>query len=350
MDLIDMRSDTVSMPTSEMMQAMSKAKLGDSILGEDPTVRELEELGAELFGKEGAIFVVSGTMANQVAVATFTKRGQEVIVGQESHIYNFEVAGLAAISQVQPRPISCPKGFIDPVQVKNAIREPEKQVAETGLLCLENTYNLNRGYIMSLKNIQEISKICKENGIPIYMDGARVFNAAVAMGINIKEIVDPVDAVQLCLTKGLGAPIGSLLMGNKEFLVEAKRIQQRLGGGMRQGGVIAAAGIIALEQMVDRLNDDHENAKYLAKRLLEIDERLLRLEDVQTNIVSIDIGFTRMDGDVFLSLLKEKGILIKKIGSTSFRMICYHNIDREKIKKVIDAIYMILEKEVPKCL
>lgn len=345
MCVIDMRSDAASMPTPEMIQAITTARLGDSISREDPTVRQIEELGAEMFGKEDAVFVISGTMANQVAVATLTRRGQEVIVGLESHIYNLEVAGMAAVSQVQARPISCPQGFMDPAELEAAINEPGVQVADTGLICLENTYNLNRGYIMSLENIRTISKIATAKGIPVYMDGARIFNAAVASGVDVKEIVSSVDAVQVCLTKGLGAPIGSLLIGDAAFTAEARKIQQRLGGGMRQAGIIAAPGIVALNKMVDRLSEDHENARYLACCLHELDNRLLSLEDVQTNIVSIDIGFTGIDSNTFLSLLNHRNIFIKRIGPSAFRLVCYHNINRPMIDKVIDALDDILSQE-----
>lgn len=344
MDFIDLRSDTVSLPTEEMLEAMRNAKLGDDVLGEDPTVQRLEQLGADMLGKEAALFTVSGTMANQIAVMVYTDRGQEVIVGKESHIYNLEVGGLAALSQVQARPISCPTGYFDPEDVENAIQSANIQTANTGLICLENTYNLNRGLVVTPENMREIRSIAEKYRTPLYLDGARVLNAATALSIDVKEITCYVDSLQLCLTKGLGAPVGSLLMGDKGFIAKARRIRQRLGGGMRQAGVLAAAGIVALETMVSRLSMDHENAQFLAHGLSRIDERLLNPAEVETNIVAIDVGPLGISGDDFLSKSLENGIKIKKIDPTAFRMVCYHNITRKHIEQVVEVLGQIIEK------
>lgn len=342
-ETIDLRSDAVTLPTKEMLEAIVGAELGDDILGEDPTVKRLEELGATILGKEASLLVISGTMANQVAVMTFTQRGQEVILGDQSHIYNLEVAALATMSQVQVRLISCPAGYFDPVEIENAVQLPGIQEATTGLICLENTYDLNRGFVMSLENTEEIGAIGRKYSIPVYMDGARIFNASLALGKSAKELVTPVDAVQVCLTKGLSAPLGSLLIGKKDFIEEARRMRQRIGGGMRQAGVIAAAGIIALTKMVDRLAEDHENAQVLAQGLNEIDECLLEYE-VQTNIVLIDVGSLGIDGDFFLNQVMQRGIKIKKIGRTSFRMICHYGVTRKEIDKVLIAIREIVKQ------
>ena len=344
MKTIDLRSDTVTLPTEEMLQAMTTAELGDDILGEDPTVQKLEELGASMFGKEASLLTISGTMANQVAVMTFTQRGQEVILGRESHMYNLEVAALATMSQVQVRPISCPSGFIDPVEVENAIQPPGIQKATTGLICIENTYDLNRGFAISLENTEQISAISRKHGIPFYLDGARIFNAALFLGKGVDELSAPAEAVQVCLTKGLSAPLGSLLIGRKDFIEEARRIRQRIGGGMRQAGIIAAAGIIGLTRMVYRLSEDHENSRVLASGLKEIDERLLSYE-VQTNIVSIDVGPLGIDGDSFLSQVTARGIKIKKIGPASFRMICHRGIGHEEIGEVLTAMKDIIKRD-----
>ncbi len=339
---IDLRSDTVTLPTEEMLRAMTTAELGDDILGEDPTVHKLEELGASIFGKEASLLLISGTMANQVAVMTFTRRGQEVIVGRESHIYNLEVAALAALSQVQPWPLSCASGFFDPVEVENAIQLPGIQKATTGLICIENTYDLNRGFVMSLENTKEVSAIGKKYGIPVYLDGGRIFNAALFLGRGVDELSAPADVVQVCLTKGLSAPLGSLLIGRKDFIEEARRNRQCVGGGMRQAGVIAAAGIVALTKMVDRLLEDHENAQVLARGLKEIDERLLDYE-VQTNIVSIDVSPLGIDGDCFLDQVMARGIKIKKIGPDSFRMVCHYGIGSEDVDQVLVALRDIIK-------
>jgi threonine aldolase len=342
MTVLDLRSDTVSLPTDEMLRSIYSAKLGDDILGEDPTVKELEELGSNIFGKEAAMLTVSGTMSNQIAVMILTQRGQEVILGKESHMYNLENAALAALSQVQARPIPSETGYFDPYEIEKAIQTPNIQTTSTGLICLENTYNLNEGLVMTLDNIREISKIANKYSIPTFMDGARIFNAAAASDLDVKEIVQSVDAVQVCLTKGLAAPVGSLLLGTKQFIKEARRVRQRLGGGMRQAGIIAAPGIIALNTMRLRLWEDHENARVLALGLKKLNEHLVDLQKVQTNIVSVDITPFGIDGDEFLRSMLEMGIKLKKIGPQQFRMVLYYQISKSDIEKVIESFKIAL--------
>ena len=341
--IINLSSDTVTLPTPEMLQAIATAELGDDILGEDPTVRRLEELGAEIFGKEASLLTISGTMANQVAVMTFTQRGQEVILGEESHIYNLEVAALATLSQVQTRPIPCPAGYFDPVMVRNAIQPPGVQKAATGLVCLENTYDLDKGLAITEENTREICAIAHHQNIPVYLDGARIFNAALSLGKNVAELTSPVDALQVCLTKGLSAPLGSLLAGKKEFIAEARRIRQRIGGGMRQAGIIAAAGIIALTKMVDRLAEDHEHAHALTKGLCDIDKRLLR-HPVNTNIVSIDVGKLSIDTEAFFKQVTNSGIKIKSIGDGCYRMVCHRHISLENINYVLVTFNRVIKR------
>lgn len=338
MQSIDLRSDTVSMPTEEMLDAMKNAELGDDILGEDPTVKKLEKIGAEMFGKEAALFTVSGTMANQIAVMVYTERGHEIIVGKESHMYNLEVAALSTLSQVQVKAISCPGGYIDPVVLESEIKVASLQTAATGLVCLENPYDLNKGFVMSLNNISQIKAVCDKYNIPIYMDGARIFNAAVALNTDVKEIVKDVDAVQFCLTKGLSAPVGSLLVGTKEFIDEARRIRQRLGGGMRQAGVIAAAGIVGLEKMIDRLPEDHEKTRVLFSGIKAIDERLIEDSIADTTIISLNVAPLGIDGDSFLQNMLDHQIKIKKIGVQQFRMVVHRHITYEDIDKVLDCL------------
>lgn len=342
MRYIDLRSDTVSLPTAEMLDSIPKAILGDDVMEEDQTVKQLEELGATMFGKEAGLFTASGTMSNQIAVMVHTQRGDEVIVGAESHIYNLEVSGLSTLSQVQARTVSAPDGYFNPELVEQAIQPVGIQTSTTGLICLENTYNLNRGFVMTPENIDEISIIAKKHGIPLYMDGARIFNAAIALGRDVKEFVGSVDSVQVCLTKGLAAPVGSLLMGSKEFIDKSRRIRQRLGGGMRQAGIIAAPGIIALQRMVNRLEDDHLNARKLAQGLYEIENSLLNLNQVHTNIVSIDISSLKIESNVLLQQLNEKGIKIKKTGSHQFRMITHHQISAHDINYVLNVFKEVL--------
>lgn len=342
---IDLRSDTETMPTAAMLQSVLTARLGDDILGEDPTVKELEALGAEMFGKEAAMLTVSGTQANQIAVMTLTERGQEVIVGDRTHIYNLEVAGLACLSQVQPRPIACPRGFYDPDLVAASIREPGIQAARTGLICLENTYDLNRGYVMAPANIDAIGDLAHAAGIPVYMDGARILNAAAACGVGIRKLVAKTDAVQLCLTKGLAAPVGSLLMGTGAFIDKARWVRQRIGGGMRQAGIIAAPALVALRTMVDRLAEDHANAAFLAQGLHDLDPRLVDPAEVQTNVVTIDVSHLQAGPGAVPDRLAARGIKIKQVGPTAFRMICHNDISRPDLDLVLSVFAEILNNE-----
>lgn len=335
---IDLRSDTVTQPTQEMREAIYNASVGDDILGEDPTVKELEELSAEMFGKEEGLFVCSGTMANQIAVMTFTHRGEEVIVGDTSHIYNLEVGGLAALSQVQTRPIHVPDGIYDIDTMEELIREEGIQSPKTGLICIENTNNLNAGLVVPLDNINEVCKLAKENDIPVYMDGARIFNAAVASGVNIKEIVKNVDAVMFSLTKGLAAPFGAVLVGDKKFIKKARWFKQRIGGGFRQAGFMAAPGIVALKTMISRISIDHYNAKLLGNGLSKIDGLKVDTSRIHTNIVSGSIELLPITIEDFLTRLLNKGIKAKRISKTSFRMVTHLGIDESHINFVIESV------------
>ena len=335
--IIDLRSDTVTQPSQEMRDAIYNAVVGDDIMGEDPTVRELEELSADMMGKEAGLFVSSGTMANQIAVMAYTNRGEEVIVGDTSHIYNLESGGLAALSQVQTRPISVPNGVYDIDVLKDMIQEPGIQNPKTGLICIENTNNLNAGLVQPLENINEICNLGKEKGIPVYMDGARLFNASVAIGIDVKDIVKNVDSVMFALTKGLAAPFGAVLVGNKEFIDKARWLKQRMGGGYRQAGFLAAPGIVGLKTMVPRMSEDHTNAKILEKGLSSI-QGLEVINDVHTSIVSCSIEGLSSSIDGFLNKLLEKGIKAKRISNSSFRMITHYGIEKSDIDYVINSV------------
>jgi len=335
---IDLRSDAETMPTQEMVEAITKAKLGDDILGEDPTVIELERLASSMLDMEDAMLTISGTMSNQVAVMTMTERGQEVIMGKESHLYNLEVAGLAALSQVQARSVSVTKGVYDINEIEESIQPVGIQAAETGLICLENTYNLNEGSVVPLENMKDIKEVAKRNGIPVYLDGARLFNAATYLNVPASVICQYADAVQICLTKGLGCPIGSILLGPKTFIQKAKKIRQRLGGGMRQAGIIAAPGIIALQKMTNHMQNDHQLASHLSDGLSTIPGLKLLSEQFQTNIVSIEIVQEGWDADRLVDLLKSRNILVKKIGPKKVRMVTHHQIT----KKDIDAVLSYL--------
>jgi len=340
---IDLRSDAETMPTQEMLDAITKAKLGDAILGEDPTVIELERLASSIFDMEDAMLTISGTMANQVAVMTMTERGQEVIMGKESHLYNLEVAGLAALSQVQARSVSVKQGLYDLNGIEESIQPNGIQIAKTGLICLENTYNLNEGSVVPLENMKEIRELANAYGVPIYLDGARLFNAAAYLNVQASVICKYVDAVQICLTKGLGCPVGSILLGSKSFIREAKKIRQRLGGGMRQAGIIAAPGIIALTKMTGQMKNDHQLARKLSDGLSAIQGIKLTSEQFQTNIVSIEIVKEGWNADQLVNKLKSVNILVKKIGPKKVRMVTHHQISSKDIDEVLGYLTTIIE-------
>lgn len=342
-EYIDLRSDTVTQPTQEMRDAMYKAIVGDDIMGEDPTVSELECLSAELLGKEAALFLTSGTMANQVAVMVYTNRGEEVIVGDTSHIYNLEVGALSAINQVQPRAISVPDGVYDIDIMEELIQEEGIQRAKTSLICIENTNNLNAGMVVPLDNINAVCELGNKYNIPVYMDGARIFNAVVASGIPAKEIVKNVDSVMFALTKGLSAPFGAILAGRKEFIDKARWIKQRIGGGYRQAGFIAAPGIVALNTMMPQIEEDHKNARILGKGISEIKGIDVDISRIHTNIVTGCIKELPITIEDFLNKLLEKGIKAKKISKTSFRMVTHRGIEETHIEYVINTLREIAE-------
>lgn len=342
--IIDLRSDTVTQPTQEMRDAMYHAVVGDDIMGEDPTVRELETLAAELMGKEAGLFFSSGTLANQAAVMAYTQRGEEIIVGDTSHIYNLEVGGLSALSQVQPRPISVPNGLYDICRMEDLIQEEGIQRAKTSLICIENTNNLNAGMVVPLENINQVCDLGKKYNIPVYMDGARIFNAAVASDMEAKEIVKNVDAVMFALTKGLSAPFGAVLTGKKEFIQKARWMKQRLGGGFRQAGFIAAPGIVALKTMLPQIAKDHKNAQFLGKGLAEVEGLIIDVSKIHTNIVTASVEQLPITIEKFLGQLLEKGIKAKRISKTSFRMVTHLGIEESHVQEVIDAVKNIVSQ------
>ncbi|KYZ77817.1 threonine aldolase [Anaerosporomusa subterranea] len=340
--ILDYRSDTVTQATPAMRQAMMQAEVGDDILGEDPTVKRLESVGAAMFGKQAGLFVISGTMANQVAVMALTQRGDEVLVGEESHIYNLEVGGLAALSGVQARTLRATEGRFDVRSVKAAIRPSGIQTAVTRLLCLENTYDLNRGIPLPPEYMEQMCELAHEAGLTVYLDGARVFNAAAVLGVDSRTLCAPVDAMQVCLSKGLAAPVGSLLLGSTEFITKARWIRQRLGGGMRQAGHMAAAGLVAMETMTERLVEDHENARMLAEGLAAIDERLVDLTIPMTNVVQIEFGPLGLCSEEVVSRLLNRGVKVKPIGPTACRMITHWGISKQDIEETLAIMQEML--------
>lgn len=320
-----------------MRDAMRNAVVGDDILGEDPTVQELEDLSASMLGKEAGLFVTSGTMGNQVSIMTLAGRGEEIIVGRDTHIFHLEVGALAALSQVQAVPVTVTGGRYDPDEVERAIRPEGIQCTRTAVICLEQTYNLNRGLVVPPSNISELRRLADAHGISVFMDGARVFNAATALGVNVKEVVKDADVVTFCLSKGLAAPFGSLVVGSRAFIARARIMRQRLGGGMRQAGVIAAPGIVALKEMVSRLQEDHDNARSLASGLSQIAGLRVNLAEVQTNIVGVDVAGLPGGVEGVLAGLAAEGIKAKKTGPASFRMITHHGIEASDVQTVISV-------------
>lgn len=333
--LIDLRSDTVTLPTDAMREAMKSAKVGDDILGEDPTVQRLERVAADMLGKEAGLFVVSGTMGNQVAVMAWTQRGDEVILGRETHLYNLEVGGLAALSGVQAHTLSAPDGYFNETELRQAIRTPGIQAPITRLLCLENTYNLNRGIPLPPDYLRAVAAIAHERGVAVHLDGARLFNAAIALGVGPGELAAPADSVMICLTKGLAAPFGSVLVGPREFIDRARWVRQRIGGGMRQAGHMAAAGLIALQEMVGRLAEDHENARLLAEGLAEIDPTLVDLAQPMTNIVHIRFASRGIPAQQVADRLAARGVRIKVVGEYASRAVTHFGITAEHVQEVV---------------
>ncbi len=338
--MIDLRSDTVTKPTPEMRRVMAQAEVGDDVYGEDPTVNLLQERAAELLGFGAALFVPSGTMGNQVAIAVHTRPGQEVILEAQSHIYNVEMATMARFSGVQPRVVPGDRGVITAAQVQAAIRPHLYYLAHTGLVCLENTHNAAGGRIFPLDIAREILAVVHAQGIPVHLDGARIFNAAVALGVPARELVRGFDSVMFCLSKGLGAPVGSVLCGSPEFIAEARRVRKALGGGMRQAGILAAAGLYALEHHIDRLAEDHENAKVLAAGLSQIP--CLSVTPPETNIVVVEI----LGGPTAQELaegLRRRGVLVAPAGAGTearkLRLVTHLQVSRADILRTIDLFW-----------
>ena len=304
MKLIDLRSDTVTKPTEKMRKAMYKAEVGDDVYRDDPTIIELEYKAAKKLGKEAALFVPSGTMGNQVAVLTHTQRGEEIILEENSHIFINEVGGIAILAGVQAKTLKGVSGALNVNDVENAIREEDIHYPKTSLICIENTHNKAGGKVIPIENMKSIYELGKKHSIPIHLDGARIFNASTYLNVDVKEIAQFADSINFCLSKGLCAPIGSVLVGSNEFINKARKNRKLLGGGMRQAGILAAAGIIALDEMTLRLQEDHENAKNLAEGLAEIPGIHLDVEGVQTNIIMVDVSGMGINGNQLADSLK----------------------------------------------
>lgn len=337
---IDLRSDTVTLPTPAMRQAMAEAEVGDDVFGEDPTVRRLEALGAKLMGKEAALFVVSGTMGNLACLLAHCGRGDEAIVGAEAHILHYEVAGAAAAGGIQLRAVpNDGHGMLDLDAVEATIRGQNVHWPRTALVCLENTQNRCGGGVLSPDEIAAAAKLARRHDAAVHMDGARIFNAAVALGVPAAELTAEVDSVTFCLSKGLSAPVGSVVCGSAEFIGRARKARKLLGGGMRQAGVIAAAGIVALETMIDRLAEDHKHARLLAQGLAQVPGFRIDSEAVQTNIVISDVP----DAIPLTRRLREAGLLTTIYGPTRLRMVTHYGIERADIEEALVRLRRIAE-------
>ncbi|HKL11120.1 MAG TPA: low-specificity L-threonine aldolase [Clostridia bacterium] len=339
--MIDLRSDTVTKPTDRMRTAMQNAIVGDDVYGDDPTVNELERLAAKIVGKEDSVFVPSGTFGNQLAVLTHTKRGDEVILGKGSHIFQHEVGAAAVISGVQLRLVDDKKGYMMVDEVKEAIRGKNIHFPDTGLICLENAHS--NGMAISPDNYEEIRKLAKKNKIPIHMDGARVLNAAVSLGINVKDIAKYADSVMFCLSKGLGAPIGSILAGDKDFVKRARKNRKLMGGGMRQAGVVAAPGILALVEMVERLQEDHDNAKMLASKLDEIDGIDVKHDRNDINMVYCTIPKELIKEEKMVKEMKKNGILINGSENEEYRFVTNKDVTGSDLDVFMGVIMELIK-------
>ncbi len=342
-EFIDLRSDTVTLPTEEMLESIKHAILGDDVFGEDATVNKLQEMAAKKMGKESALLVPSGTQANLTSLMSNCNRGELVFVESEAHVYWYEVGGITSIANLFPWPIKAEQGSFDPQQIETALRPKNIHYPSPSLICVENTHNRYGGKITNPTQLKAISDVAKKHSLKVYMDGARIFNASIALNIDVKEFTKHVDNLMFCLSKGLSCPVGSLIVGNQDFIEKARKIRKVLGGGMRQAGIIAAPGIIALEKMIDRLKIDHENAKLLGEKLLKINGIKLDLKNVQTNMVTFDLD-SSINCDSFLLKLKENGILCLAQAKNRVRLVTHRGIEKEDVEKAVGVIERILNK------
>jgi threonine aldolase len=344
--MIDLRSDTVTKPTRQMRRAMAEAEVGDDVYGEDPTVNRLQERAAEMFGKQAALFVPTGSMGNQIAVKLHTKPGDEIIIEERGHIFNYELGAPAVFSGVMIRPVRSrnENGMLAWEEIESALRIAQPYYSSpTGLVCLENTHNFGGGSVMSAQETSEICRRARAINLPVHLDGARIFNAAVAQNETVANLTKDCDSVQFCLSKGLGAPVGSMLLGARDFINEAKIWRKRLGGGMRQVGVLAAAGLVALEETPKILHVDHENARRLADGLANLKGIAIDPERAQTNIVIFDVSASGKTSSEIVAALKEREILASGFGD-SIRMVTHYDVSREDIDATLKALEKILSE------
>ena len=344
--IIDLRSDTVTLPSPAMREAMYRAEVGDDVYGEDPTINRLQELAAERTGKEAALFVPTGTMGNAAAVLAHAGRGEAVMVGDQSHIYHYEVGGASTLggSPMYVIPTDA-NGMLDLYKIETGISDgSDEHAAPTALLCIENTHNRCGGTVLNLEQLEALTSLAHAHGITVHMDGARIFNAATALGVPVSTLAQQVDSMMFCLSKGLSAPVGSIVVGSREFIHKAHRMRKLLGGGMRQAGIIAAAGIVALEQMVERLAEDHEHCKQLAYGLADYPQIEIDVGRVVTNIVNFSVlntqqqRLTHEETLQFLTKAQEHGVLMGTMGEGAIRAVTHYGLDAQDIQTALTGI------------
>jgi threonine aldolase len=336
--MVDLRSDTLTQPSAEMRDAICNAQVGDDVFGEDPSINRLQEMMAEISGKDAALFVASGTMGNQICIKTHTQPGNEIIVERNSHLFNYECGSPALLSHVQVLPIDGQRGSFTADQVKAAIRPDNVHHPKTALICIENTHNRSGGTIFPFSEIEQISKIAKEYDIKLHLDGARLWNASVATGISIKKYCDLVDSASLCFSKGLGAPVGSIIVGSHEFIKQAHYYRKAYGGGMRQAGILAAAAIYAIENNQQRLAEDHKRARVLGDFISTLPGIEFDKASLQTNIVIFDVKNSGLSGQQVVDHLNEKGVKMLTFAGTKMRAVIHLHISDQEIESVINAL------------
>ena len=341
-EFIDLRSDTVTKPTSAMRRAMFDAEVGDDVYGEDPTVNLLEQYAAEIIGKEASLFVPTGTMGNQTAICAHTRPGQEIVCDDRSHIVLYEMGALAVIAGCLTRTIATEDGLLGRDAVGARLRGPSDHYRGTGLVAIENSHNVAGGRVYPQKRVDEICDRAHSEDIPVHMDGARIFNAAAYLGVTLAEVAAPVDSVMFCLSKGLGAPVGSILAGRRSFIDEARRVRKSLGGGMRQAGVLAAAGLVALEESPTKIPIDHANARYLAESLLEMPGIAIDPALVETNILFFDCADSGMETPELSRRLKEKGVLANGLSGTRMRLVTHYDVSSDDCLTAMNVMREIL--------
>jgi len=335
---VDLRSDTVTKPTPAMRRAMAEAEVGDDVYGEDPTVNKLQARAAEIFGRQAALFVPSGTMGNLVAIKTWTQPGQEVICESGAHINHYEFSAMSFVAGCLPRTIAAPDGILTWPMIEPLIQIKHPHKADTGLIELENTHNLAGGSVYPTGVAEEICERAHALGLRVHLDGARIFNAAVALGRSVQEITREFDSVMFCLSKGLGAPVGSMLVGSREFIERAHRYRKTFGGGMRQAGVLAAAGLVALEESPKGLQRDHENARWLAEGLAKVPGIHIDPRKVVTNIVRFDVSGTGRTAADICAELKKRNILAGPFAQYAIRMVTHYDVDRAGVERALEAL------------